>query len=69
MTTPNSNIKFLIEKSVLASPPDLLFKIINSLDSELSSRQIGEIVDGDDQGIEQIAAQQVRNCHINCAQS
>ena len=40
----------LMEQSVLASPPDLLFKIINSLDSELSSRQIGEII-GHDQSI------------------
>jgi len=44
------DIAELVEKSVLASPPDLLFKIINSLDSELSSKQIGEII-GHDQSI------------------
>lgn len=46
----NEKIAQLVDKSVLASPPDLLFKIINSLDSELSSRQIGEII-GHDQSI------------------
>jgi HD-like signal output (HDOD) protein len=40
----------LVDGSVLASPPDLLFKIINSLDSELSSYQIGEII-GHDQSV------------------
>ncbi|OGV51429.1 MAG: hypothetical protein A2X49_16895 [Lentisphaerae bacterium GWF2_52_8] len=44
------NIAKLLENSVLASPPDLLFKIINSLDSELSSHQIGQII-GHDQSI------------------
>lgn len=44
------NISAVLEKSVLASPPDLLFKIINSLDSELSSKQIGQII-GHDQSI------------------
>lgn len=44
------DVAALVEKSVLASPPDLLFKIINSLDSELSSKQIGEII-GHDQSI------------------
>ncbi|OGV40063.1 MAG: hypothetical protein A2020_13775 [Lentisphaerae bacterium GWF2_45_14] len=46
----SEKISQLVDKSVLASPPDLLFKIINSLDSELSSRQIGEII-GHDQSI------------------
>lgn len=46
----SEQISQLVDKSVLASPPDLLFKIINSLDSELSSRQIGEII-GHDQSI------------------
>lgn len=41
------SISELVEHSMLASPPDLLFKIINSLDSELSSRQISEIVGHD----------------------
>ncbi len=41
------SISELVENSMLASPPDLLFKIINSLDSELSSRQISEIVGHD----------------------
>lgn len=40
----------LVANSVLASPPDILFKIINSLESELNSRQIGEII-GHDQSI------------------
>lgn len=44
------DVAAIVEKSVLASPPDLLFKIINSLDSELSSKQIGEII-GHDQSI------------------
>ncbi len=43
----NDKIDSLIENSVLASPPALLFKIINSLDGELSSKQIGEIVGHD----------------------
>lgn len=43
-------INSLVENSILASPPDLLFKIINSLDSELSSYQIGEII-GHDQSV------------------
>lgn len=46
----NASINKLVDNSVLASPPDLLFKIINSLDSELSSHQIGEIV-GHDQTV------------------
>ena len=50
MTASKGTIDKLMEQSVLASPPDLLFKIINSLDSELSSRQIGEII-GHDQSI------------------
>ncbi len=43
----NEEIETLIEKSVLASPPSLLLKIINSLDSELNSKQISDIVGHD----------------------
>ncbi len=43
----DKKIEQLIEKSVLASPPALLFKIINSLDGELNSKQIGDIVGHD----------------------
>jgi len=50
MSSAKGTIDELLEQSVLASPPDLLFKIINSLDSELSSKQIGEII-GHDQSI------------------
>ncbi len=50
MAGKGNAIDALMEQSVLASPPDLLFKIINSLDSELNSRQIGEII-GHDQSI------------------
>ncbi len=50
MSSNKEKTDYLMNQSVLASPPDLLFKIINSLDSELSSKQIGEII-GHDQSI------------------
>jgi len=43
-------ISTLLDESVLSSPPELLVRIIRSLNSNLTSHQIGEII-GQDQGV------------------
>ncbi len=50
MLVEEDTVRDLVANSVLASPPELLVRIINSLNSDLTSRQIGEIV-GQDQSV------------------
>jgi len=45
-----NDINVLIERSVISSPPVLLFEIINCLDSELNNESIGRVI-GRDQGV------------------